>query len=133
MCSELLSQSCHTVSSVCPFCTTSEISSLAPCSISYHFQIQYHCLSNRFFRRTFMLFLTPKSTLFIHLVFTCFLFPGLKLMLALVLFQLLSLIFGTIVGFITALSVGDYHKDSPTYSSACDEECENYLQLLSHY
>ena len=37
-CSELLIQGCSMVSSVFPFFPTSEVSSLAPCSISHHFQ-----------------------------------------------------------------------------------------------
>jgi len=42
-----------------------------------------------------MLSLTPNPReLSVHLVFTCCLFPGLKLILGLVLFQLLSLLFG---------------------------------------
>ena len=54
VCSELLSYGCHTISSVFPFCPTSEISSLAPCSISQHFQTLHYCLSNSFFWRTFI-------------------------------------------------------------------------------
>jgi len=42
------------VSSVFPFCPTSEISSLAPGSISHHFQSLHYCLSNSFFWRTFI-------------------------------------------------------------------------------
>ena len=49
MCSKLFSLGCHTVSSVFPFCPTSEFSSLAPCSISHHFQTLHYCLSNSFF------------------------------------------------------------------------------------
>jgi len=52
------------VSSVFPFCPTSEISSLVPYSISHHFQTLHYCLSNSFFLRTFisisMLSLVPK-------------------------------------------------------------------------
>jgi len=47
-----------------PFCSTSEISSLAPCSISHSFQTLHHCLSNAFLWRTvisiFRVSLAPK-------------------------------------------------------------------------
>jgi len=47
MFSELLSYGCQMVSSVFPFCPTSEISSLAPCSISHHFKtLHYQTLSS---------------------------------------------------------------------------------------
>jgi len=42
------------VSSVLPCYPTSEISPLALCSISQHFQILHYCLSNCFFWRTFI-------------------------------------------------------------------------------
>jgi len=40
-------------SSVFLFCPTPEISPLAPCSISHHFQTMHYCLLNSFFWRTF--------------------------------------------------------------------------------
>jgi len=54
VCSKLLSYGYHTVSSVFPFCPTSEISPLAPCSISHHFQTLHYWLSNSFFWKTFI-------------------------------------------------------------------------------
>ena len=49
VCSKLLSYGCHSVSLVFPFSPTFEISSLAHCMISHHFQILHHCLSNSIF------------------------------------------------------------------------------------
>ena len=45
-----------------PFYPISEISSLAPCSISHHFQTLHYCLSNSFFWRT--------STFIFHALFS---------------------------------------------------------------
>jgi len=83
---------------VVTFCATPDITSfpLAPCSISHRFQTLYYGLSNSFFWRTFVSIFhafsyRPNPDHSIHLVFTWCLFPGLKLMLTLVTFQLLSL------------------------------------------
>jgi len=99
VCSEMLSSGCHTVSPVFPFCPTSEISSLAPCSISCHFQTLHYCLSNSFFRRTFISIFHAFSGTQVHrILFIWFSLvvcsQELKLMLGLMLFQLLSLLFG---------------------------------------
>jgi len=59
----LLSYGCHTVSSVFPFCSTSDISSLARCSISHHFQTLHYDLSNSSREPSYlcsMLSLAPK-------------------------------------------------------------------------
>jgi len=72
-----------------PFCPSSEISSLVPCSISHNFQTLHYL---HIYFPCFLYHPTPENS--IHLVFTCCLFPGLKLILRLLFFQLLSLLFG---------------------------------------
>ena len=85
--------------SVFPFCPTSEISSLTPCSISHHFKTLHYCLSNSFFWTTFLsIFHVFFSTLVQRTPFVWFsptFSHELKLMLGLVLCQLLSLLFGS--------------------------------------
>ena len=69
---------------------------MAPCSISHQFQTMYYFLSNSFFQRIYVyifraFFRTQaENAPFICLFFTCCLFSRLEL----VLFQLLSLLFG---------------------------------------
>ena len=70
-------------------CLTPKISSLVPCSISHNFQTLYRFLSNlRIYFPCFLEHPNPESS--VHLVFTCCLFLGLKLVLGLMLFSCYS-------------------------------------------